>query len=142
MRNETVVYRNRDLNILITDARVVVSNKTYALSNITSVEALVKPPNRLPGAIVAALGLAMILGPICFALNSSLTSNDMGYALLGALSGLALFALGVFLAYNAKTRYAVVVVTTVGEVEILSANDKEFIREIIAALNKAIAQKG
>jgi hypothetical protein len=117
-------------DVQVTNSRVVLGGKTYAMRNITSVTIGEIPPNRVPGIVLAVLGLCPLMGGF----------SDNGGALL--VIGLIVIGLGIALAALVKTRYVVRLGSASGESDALTAPDVAYIRKIVDAINKAIVQRG
>jgi len=149
---ETTFYQSD--NILITNTRAVLRDDTYAMANITSVRARVKPPNRTMGLVVSAMGGLMTTCCGCSALgvipmfaeggNEFLGTGlaGGGAILAGAIFGLLVLAGGIALIVNAKPTHVVVIGTAGGEVDALGSIDQDYIDTIVSAMNEAIIHRG
>lgn len=93
--NEVVYYQDDDVRV--TNARVMLASKTYAMANITSVAARRKPANRALPVFVAVAGLAI-------AAYSLVAGED---AAGGAGFGILLLVVGIVLARGARDQYIV-----------------------------------
>jgi hypothetical protein len=149
---ETTFYQSD--NILITNTRAVLRNDTYAMANITSVRARVKPPNRVIGIVVSAVGGLMTTCCGCSALGvipmlaeggdefigTGLAGG--GAILAGAIFGLLVLAGGIALIIMAKPTYVVVIGTAGREVDAIPSRDQDYIATIVSAMNEAIIHRG
>jgi len=149
---ETTFYQSD--NILITNTRAVLRNDTYAMANITSVKARVKPPNRVIGIVVSVVGGLMTTCCGCSALGviPMLTEGGDefigtglaggGAILAGAIFGLLVLAGGIALIIMAKPTYVVAIGTAGGEVDALGSRDQDYVATIVSAMNEAIIHRG
>ncbi len=136
-------------NVLITNTRAVLSAKTYSMSNITSVSSGVIPANRLPGIIIALIGIAFasccgLFGLIAFA-NATSLNQGMGNLILdglGLLFGLLAIVVGLLVAFLPKDSYIVRIGSASGEANALASKDWNYIAPIIEAMNQAIIDRG
>jgi hypothetical protein len=132
---EKIYYQ--DSNVTVTNARLVISGKAYQMSNITSVSMgwiEGNPPNRMPGAVPAALGLLVAF--------ITYVADAVGVAFF---IGVLLFVGGVILAAKAKKgkdKYIVNLGSASGETSALWSYDISYIRKIIDAINNAFAERG
>lgn len=129
---EEVIYYNKD-NLLVSNTRAILGSQTYSMANITSVSMHEVPPNRTPGLITLLVGIIMMGGFV-----GGEDSNCMAFGIIGIF--VALF--GAYLLWAPKTSYAVRIGSASGETNALSSPDKEYIRVIVAALNKSIIERG
>lgn len=128
---ETIYYQ--DESIIVTNTRAVLGTKTYAMANITSVSMGVIPANRVPGIVLALIGLA-IAGCAC-----SVVGKDAASVIV---FGLIVLGLGIAIAAAPKTRYVVKIGSASGEANALVSKDKEYIQKIVNAVNEAIIKRG
>ena len=63
---EEVTFYSDKAGRHITSSRAIFPPKTYAMANITSVSMGVIPANRMPGIVVAILGLLILVVAISF----------------------------------------------------------------------------
>lgn len=108
--------------IRVTSARFINGGQTYAMSNVTSVKALVEKPQRSGGIMIALLALVI--------------SSAVPLVGIPAL-GLALFYL-----YRQKPKYHVMLKTSGGEASALSTDHEEYVDDVVEAVNKAIVHRG
>jgi hypothetical protein len=116
--------------VLITNARCILANTTYATANISSVRITMKngaAPFIVFGVIFALFAL------VGFA-------NGANGIVAGLVTGAIAFAL-FYAASKAKT-YFVVMHTNSGEVQALSSKDYPFIQKIVEGINNAIVHRG
>lgn len=113
--------------VIVTNARFVTPGKMYAMSGLTSVQALEEKPSRI-GCILFAIVLAFI----GMALGSSV-GGMMAWA--GAI---CLFLIAISL----KSTFHVVLHSASGEVQALSDSDERWIRQVVGALTDAVVHRG
>jgi hypothetical protein len=131
---EQVYYdRNR---IRISSTRAVFGSKTFALAAITSVEGRRLHPER-SGPYLIILG-----GVLACAMSARLFMDSTEAGVIFLLIGLAVIGLGVIWASRIGPKYAVILCTSARERKVgVSTNESE-IGEIVAALNRAIIDRG
>ena len=128
--NENIILEEG--NVKITNLRAVIGAKTYAMSNVTSVNMGTKATSNAPLSIIL-IGIILIIGSYVIGFRDS----------VGCLAvALLLIVVGVYLAKNAKTTFIVRIGSASGESNILEAQDKAYIKRIVDALNEAIVRRG
>ncbi|QKM52186.1 DUF6232 family protein [Burkholderia glumae] len=110
-------------NVTVTNTRFIVPGQTYAMSNVTSIKHVEKAPSRALGVFVAIVGLLLLFAKVW-------------------VFGLAAIAIGVFVAWNAKGQYDVVLHTASGEVRAFQSPDRGLVQQIVSALNQAVVFRG
>jgi Family of unknown function (DUF6232) len=115
-----IVYLNTD-DVKVTSSRLVIhGGTTYAMRNVTSVACLtIDPDNRL-----------------------AIQCIIWGVILTLCLIGLIPLVIGIIMIATAKTQYALAVRTSGGEDQFLVGNDRDDIRDVVRAINKAMAGHG
>jgi Family of unknown function (DUF6232) len=108
--------------VKVTNARFVVDGQTFAMGNVTSVNPLAQPPKRLGGFLVLLIGLAVLVQNPFF--------------------GVPVIALAAFYLYKQRTVYHVMLRTSGGETKALTTHQKEYLNQVVAALNNAIVHRG
>lgn len=126
MTTEISIYEKG--NITITNQRAIFSGKTYAVSNITSVEAKTIQPSSCLEAAAFTLGGSMLI----FALLN--LSKNWQMLIVAAV----IIAAAVAMHRSSKPHYAVSLTTASGEVQAYTSFDQQHIQQIIQALNTAI----
>ena len=102
---ETVYYQ--DGSVLVTNTRAVLSAKTYAMANITSVTVGMIPANRAWGITLIILSSTGFVGSVltlCAALLHSASNDAYRFVLLGAVGSLCLLGGGILLAWLPQDR--------------------------------------
>ena len=129
---EKEFFRNNDL--LVTNARFVVGETTYAMSNITSVKTKSLPYSlfwqKLFGGFAALMLLSSVVAP-----------KTEGKAGVVAIM-LILLIVTICSARRKQKEYEVALVTTAKEIQALKSANKEEINSIVKALNEAIIFRG
>ena len=109
-------------DVKVTNARFISGSQTYAMSNVTSVKAYEKKPNRIGGIVVLVLGLAIAAGEPAV--------------------GLAIVAAAAIYLYMQKTVYHVMLATSGGETSALKTYQRNYLDKVVSALNQAIVHRG
>jgi len=118
-------------SVKITNLRAIFGTKTYAISNITSVNRRKRPPSNasiwwiIVGVLLSLIGL--------FSLREFWGSLVLGLAIIVA---------GAYSFYNSKTVYIVKIGSASGESNVLESHDQIYIKRIVEAMNEAIVRKG
>jgi hypothetical protein len=118
---EQVFFEHEDVKV--TSARFINGGQTYAMSNITSVKPYEKRPGRLVGIIVLLVGIAIMMDK----------SFVTGLLIVGAAS---------YYLYQQKTCYQILLSTSAGENTALVTYQRDYLNQIVVALNKAIVYRG
>jgi hypothetical protein len=122
--NEKQYYTNG--GVTVTSKRLIVQSQTFAVSGITSVKLGVEQPSKLiPILLIAIGGLGCVAG------------IKEGIINIWTL----LFVLGIAWILTLKSKYTVILATASGESEAVVSENKEFIEQIVAGLNKAIIER-
>lgn len=112
--------------VKVTNARFIVNSETYAMNGVTSVKSHVIPANRIGAIIGIIIGLTFLF------------VGEGGFRIFGII--IALIA-GAIL-YNQKATHAVVLKSASGETQALSSQDKNYIDNVVSALNDALIHRG
>jgi hypothetical protein len=129
--DEQVIFNQN--GIFVSKSRFIDGGQTYAMAGITSVKMYVETPSKI-GPIVAMLfGVLFILG----GLESLFRGNIIPFVF-----GLALFLLGLWIFKKRVPVYSVLLHSSSGEQKASGSQNKEFIGQVIAALNQAIVARG
>jgi uncharacterized membrane protein len=116
--------------VLITNARCVLANTTYATANISSVRIGLKDDS-FP---LILLGVVLVIAAIIAFANGS---DGIVLGIVLVVISAALF----YAATKAKTYY-VVMHTNSGEIRAISSKYYNFIQEIVDGINNAIIHRG
>lgn len=131
--SEELVYYNKG-SVKVTKARAIIGSKTYAMSNVTSVSVTKESPKTTVPILLIIIGALGVL----FGVMTGFKGEGLGC--LGA--GVVLALVGFALARNANAKYVIKLGSASGESDALSSYDETMVREIAAALNKAIVDRG
>ncbi|HEY2362757.1 MAG TPA: DUF6232 family protein [Candidatus Angelobacter sp.] len=106
----------------MTNTRIIVPGKTYAMAGITSVRSTVIPAKRGWGILTAIVGLILLF------------ASQIGW-------GCVLLAVGVFWAIALKDDHAVTINSASGEIHAVVSKDAGYISSIVQAVNEAIVYR-
>ena len=121
-------------NVKITNVRAIIGMKTYATSNITSVNMRVNEPTMfLPVFFTVNMGICSILIAIS---NMEAYAQCLQTGLYTGIAGILLFLI------SRKTKYSVHITSSAGELRILEANDRDYVQRIVKAIHEAIIMTG
>ncbi|WP_136679931.1 DUF6232 family protein [Neptunomonas sp. XY-337] len=118
---EKVFFEYEDVKI--TNSRFLTDSQTFAMSNVTSVKPHRKSPNRTPGVIGIMIGLSLFFAQ-------------------SFIIGLIVIGLSIYFMTKQKPLYTVILKTSSGENRALSTYQKEYLNQVIDALNEAIIYRG
>lgn len=121
---ETEFFKNG--NVLITNARFIVGNSTYAMTGVTSVKKNSVMPSRVGSIVLIIIGIIMLI-----------SMKDAS-----RLWGAAVIGLGVLAFKGAKAKHSVYLNSSSGEIQALESDDENYIDTVISALNQAIIHRG
>ncbi|MHA3115247.1 QacE [Acinetobacter sp. ANC 4635] len=113
-------------NTVVTNARFIVDNQTYAMNGVTSVKQGIIPPDRKIGIWMIIVGFIMLL-----------VASGMGKFI-----GLLILGAGIWLVYKAKPIASVILQSSSGEVQALSSDNQHYISQVVSALNQSIIHRG
>jgi len=130
-------------DVVITESTFQVKNKSYNLNGITKHGLLTIRPDRVPGILFFVLGVIISLCGILNAIPPSWMSDiyiNGSYVGINALAtwvGLGIALIGILITSVVKERYAVRIATAEGEKNAVVSKEKEYVRQIVHALNDA-----
>ena len=117
---EQTFFEHEDVKV--TNARFVSGGQTYAMSNITSIKPMEQKPSRFGGVVVLLIGL--------IALTASFS--------VGAI----IVAAAAFYLYSQKTVFHILLSTSAGETKALMTYQRNYLNQVVSALNEAIVYRG
>ena len=146
--NFTVMIQDKILytdgrDVLITDTMFQVRNMSYQLIGITKHGLHILRPHRLPAFILVIVGLVLLVGGLLDWVPSSFIPavQLMGVLVSGKVimmcAGAAIILLGVLVIGLMRERYAVRIATAEGEKDVVVSRQKEYVSQIVNALNRA-----
>ena len=125
MSGEQTFYENAGA-VKVTNSRVVVGNQTYALSGITSVRFHQLKPKRLLPAVLMVGGFLLA--------KSNPDATVWQYLILSAPGAIWLLA--------QRSTYTVELNSSSGESRALQSKKRDFIQDVVSAINQAIVARG
>jgi hypothetical protein len=134
--------------ITVTDSTFQVNKMSYQLNGITNHGLLIMRPERLPGMlllivgfIVAVIGILSLI-PAAFIPDMQVNNNEIVSANIIAMwTGGALALIGLLILAILRERYAVRIATAEGEKNAVVSDKKEYISQIVNALNEAFSHR-
>ena len=131
MKDGSEITILKEGNVKITNQRVIIGTKTYAISNITSVNMRVNEPRMfLPVLIMVNMGICSVLIAIS---NMKEYAHYLQTGIYLAIAGILMMLI------SRKTKYSVEIKSEMGEFRILEANDRDYVEKIVKAINELIA---
>jgi hypothetical protein len=130
-------------DVLVTDSFLQVKNKSYNLTGITKHGLQTIRPHRGPAIFVFLLGVIIAVVGIMKAIPSTwmadfkIGENYISANTVAIWAGLVFAALGLLVAFALKEKYAVRISTAEGIKDAVISTQKEYIRQIVNALNEA-----
>ncbi len=130
-------------DVVITESTFQVKKKSYSLNGITKHGLLTLRPDRAPGVLIFVLGVIISLAGILKAIPTSwmndvyINGSYVGINELATWFGLAIALIGILITSLVKERYAVRIATAEGEKNAVVSKEKEYVRQIVQALNEA-----
>ena len=107
----------------VTNSRIILGNKTYAMAGLTSVRSTEIAAKRGWPIAAALFGLILAIGPDTRAF------------------GAFLLIVGLVWAFSLKDQYAVTINSASGELHALTSKDQKYINDIVGAINQAIVYR-
>ena len=131
-------------DVTVTESKLQVKNAQYELRGITKFGLFIRRPDRLPafllmiaGLLVAACGWLNLISPSFIGDvqvgDTFITANTLALWIGGTL-----VLLGIIIVAFMKERYSVRISTAEGEKDAVVSSKKEYVTQIINALNRAI----
>ena len=130
-------------DVVITASTFQVKNKSYHLSGITKHGLQTVKPDRTPGIFIFVLGVIISISGILKLIPASwmegiyVDGNYMSIKSIAVWTGLAIALIGILITSLVKEKYAVRIATAEGEKNAVVSNKKEYVRQIVNALNEA-----
>ncbi len=139
MAEENVIYTDGH-NVKVTPYQFIVGSHRYKLGGITNVQMHSIAPNRTPGIVAAFIGIiAIICGtfnlipPDVYSLGDIFITSNKLSILVGGL----LILIGMVWIFLHHTKYAVRITTAEGEKNTVISPEKDYIHQIVNAINSA-----
>jgi len=131
-------------DIIVTDETFQVKNHSYRLDGIVKHGLAILHPDRAPGIILIVMGSLIALTGLFQLISSGVLSNvNIGGSIYTANTlaqwfGGMLIIIGLLVLVLVKERYAVRIATAEGEKNAVVSHQKEYIVQIVNALNQAL----
>jgi len=131
-------------DVVVTDSTFQVRKTEYRLNGITKHGLLVLRADRLPGILIFTLGAVLALCGLLKLISPSMINDVLingSYVSANTMAlwiGLGLALIGIIVMAAVRERYAVRIATAEGEKNAIVSHKKEYIAQIVDALNKAI----
>ncbi len=123
-------------NVLVSNSRVVINEKTYSLGNITSVEMEIVD---LSAGIKPFGGCTLFFAVMGIIMGWGTLSSPSGCGIILLITGLVFCIFGIIaLASPSKFNYSIKLRSASTETQALISENKEYIQEIIKAINDAM----
>ncbi|NOT74200.1 MAG: hypothetical protein HOP08_04665 [Cyclobacteriaceae bacterium] len=142
MKTENVLYTDGH-DVTVTSSMLQVKKKWYALSGITKHNFSILPPDRVVCYSLIVLGVLFEIAGAARLIQSDMVSNmyimDRWVTANQVAVGIGIFLLliGAVWLMLTKERYAVSITTAEGEKNVIVSERKEYITQIVHALNEA-----
>ena len=118
--DETTFFSQNDVKV--TNARFITGGQTYVMSNVTSVKTFVEQPKRF--GLIVMLGIGLLV------------------ATQSLMVGGVIAAIAVLVLYSQRATYHVMLSTSSGETSALKTFQREYLNDVVSALNQAIVHRG
>ncbi len=143
MDAQNILYYTDGHQVMITNGGFKVKNTLYRLNGITQHGLSIIYPQRIPSLLLMVCGIVMF---ICGAMNFIPHSWGTNINLLGLslivnsimmTGGVLLLLAGVIILLRQREKYAVRISTAEGEKDVVVSNSREYVNQIVEALNRA-----
>ena len=139
---DRVIYTDGH-HVIVTETAIRVKNSMYRLKGVTKYTLSTLEPERIPGLILLTFGfLLAVIGafsviPATMAQGLQIGNTNVGMNMIALGGGVLFLALGLILSLIAKRKYAVRIATALGEQDVVVSDKKEYISQIVEALDEA-----
>src|SRR5690606_9751844 len=129
----------------VTDSTLLVKNNAYRLNGVTRCGLHIVAPRRAPGIILLIAGRALVTVGMLQALPSAIFNYvevgtlTFGTNTVAVWAGAALSLIGILVLGIVRERYAVRIATAEGEKNAVVSDQKEYVHQIVDAINQAIS---
>ena len=128
-------YYSDDKGVRVTTTRLIIGDATYAMANISSI----KTAREGAAGRIAAGIICVIVGAVL--LMFAISNNFSGLVGILGLLGVVCLVVGV-VCFCLKTPYKIQITSASSETAPLESNNKEYIDQIVRAVNEALIQRG
>lgn len=142
MIQDKVLYTDGH-DVTITDTMLMVRNMEYRLIGITKHGLHIVKPQRLPGYLLFISGVILLMCGFfnLWPSNAVSSAEVFGFTLSGSaiMLGIGVFLtlIGILIIGLLRERYAVRIATAEGEKNVVVSSQKEYVNQIVNALNRA-----
>jgi hypothetical protein len=143
METNNVLYYTDGHQVTITDSGLKVRKTFYHLNGITRHRLAIIYPARIPFLILIGLGTCLFIAGAMNLIPASWSTyvNVFGFSLmvisLFMTGGVLLVFAGIFVMFRVREKYAVHIITAEGERNVVVSHSREYISQIMDALNRA-----
>ena len=131
--------------VLVTDSVLKIKAHSYRLNGISKHGLLIMRPDRAPGLlllivgfIVAVVGILNLIPP-SFISDININNESLTANVVAIYAGAGLALIGLLVLAITRERYAVRIATAEGEKNVVVSTQKEYISQIVNALNEAFS---
>lgn len=130
-------------DVTVTDSEIQIKKNSYKLNGIIKHGLMAMYPNRLPSMLLLLLGVVLLgcgLGkviPSTFIQDIQFNGTYITANTLALITGSVLILTATLVLGMLKKRYAVRIATAEGEKNVIISRRKEYVAQIVDALNKA-----
>jgi uncharacterized membrane protein len=131
-------------DVTVTDSTFQVKNTSYSLKGIIKHGLMIVRPQRLPGILLAVLGVVIAICGFMYLFPGDVFGNvQMNGEFVNSNTifmwiGVAIILLSILVIALMRERYAVRIATAEGERNAVVSHRKEYVAQIIGALNEAM----
>lgn len=139
---DRVIYTDGH-DVTVTDSTLQVNKAEYKLSGIIKHGLFILKPQRLPGILMITIGLIVLFAGMLGLIPSTWINDTIinGAAVSGSsiamIIGAFIAFIGVLLLGLMRQRYSVRIATAEGEKDVVVSSRKEYIQQIVDAINSA-----
>lgn len=139
------VFYTDGRGIMVTDSLLKVKKTSYRLNGISNHGLIVLRPDRLPGLLLLIVGfIVSVIGilnliPRAFIQDVNINNELVSANVVAIWAGAALALIGLLILAITRERYAVRIATAEGEKNVVLSFQKEYISQIVNALNEAFS---
>ncbi len=130
-------------DVVVTDSQLQAKGSRYSLKGITDFGLTIIKPKILPGLLIALLGGFLIVDAFLFVIPDSfmesflLPTTGEGRVEMELIVGISAFLIGAGYILLSRKKYALRIETAEGDKNVVISKKKEYIDQVIAALQKA-----
>jgi len=143
METDNILYYTDGHQVTITDSGIKVKKTLYRLNGITRHTLSIIYPPRIPFLLLVGLGTCLFMAGAMNLIPASWNAyvNIFGFSVmvisLFMTSGVLLVLTGIFVMLRLREKYAVHIITPDGEKNVVVSHSREYISQIMDALNRA-----